>query len=205
MPSTGEPLPSGPGGNLPGGASNGGDEPGAGGQPGGEELPGGGDGASGSNLPGSGGVPNRDGWETSNETPLPAPRPAPPMPGQGSGGGGELEEALGVLDGQILAEREVLEQRSNEQPGGSAPQGAAGGGSPSAGADPAQTQAGGPPAPANRPAPPMPQGEAPEDIADAQDDDIVARQLREAALAEPDPVLREKLWEEYRRYKGSGG
>jgi len=33
------------------------------------------------------------------------------------------------------------------------------------------------------------------------DDDIVARQLREAAEKETDPVLREKLWEEYRRYK----
>ncbi len=35
----------------------------------------------------------------------------------------------------------------------------------------------------------------------AGDDDIVARQLREAAEKETDPVLREKLWEEYRRYK----
>ena len=33
------------------------------------------------------------------------------------------------------------------------------------------------------------------------DDDIVARQLREAAESETDPELREKLWEEYRRYK----
>lgn len=107
---------------------------------------------------------------------------------------------MGALDGQILAEREVLEQRSNERPGGRAPD--AGGEMPQADA---QAQTGGPPAPANRPAPPMPRGEAPEDIADAQDDDIVARQLREAALAEPDPELREKLWEEYRRYKGSGG
>lgn len=36
---------------------------------------------------------------------------------------------------------------------------------------------------------------------DEGDDDIVARQLREAAEAETDPELREKLWEEYRRYK----
>ena len=35
------------------------------------------------------------------------------------------------------------------------------------------------------------------------DDDALARQLREAAENEPDPVLREKLWEEYRKYKGS--
>lgn len=37
---------------------------------------------------------------------------------------------------------------------------------------------------------------------DGSDDDIVARQLREAANRETDPVLREKLWEEYRKYKG---
>ena len=36
----------------------------------------------------------------------------------------------------------------------------------------------------------------------AGDDDIVARQLREAAERETDPVLREKLWAEYRNYKG---
>lgn len=34
------------------------------------------------------------------------------------------------------------------------------------------------------------------------DDDIVSRQLREAAQRETDPVLREKLWEEYRNYTG---
>ena len=41
----------------------------------------------------------------------------------------------------------------------------------------------------------------PAGIADGGDDDIVARQLREAASKENDPVLREKLWEEYRKYK----
>ena len=41
----------------------------------------------------------------------------------------------------------------------------------------------------------------PEDIPSAQGDDIVAQQLREAAIAETDPELKEKLWEEYRRYK----
>ena len=34
-----------------------------------------------------------------------------------------------------------------------------------------------------------------------EDDDIVARQLREAAQNETDPVLREKLWKEYEDYK----
>ena len=41
----------------------------------------------------------------------------------------------------------------------------------------------------------------PDDIPDGLDDDIVARQIREAAEKETDPVLREKLWEEYRNYK----
>ncbi|MEM6810049.1 MAG: hypothetical protein AAF574_12495, partial [Pseudomonadota bacterium] len=42
----------------------------------------------------------------------------------------------------------------------------------------------------------------PEDIPDPVYDDIVSRQLREAALAEEDPVIREKLWDEYRKYTG---
>jgi hypothetical protein len=36
----------------------------------------------------------------------------------------------------------------------------------------------------------------------SKDDDIVARQLREAAEKEPDPELKQKLWEEYWKYKG---
>ena len=44
--------------------------------------------------------------------------------------------------------------------------------------------------------------EAPEDIPSGNDDDVVARQLREAAMREPDPVIRERLWNEYRKYKG---
>lgn len=41
----------------------------------------------------------------------------------------------------------------------------------------------------------------PADIPDGSDDDVVARQLREAAMKEKDPVLRDKLWDEYRKYK----
>ena len=40
----------------------------------------------------------------------------------------------------------------------------------------------------------------PEDIPDLVAEDIVAKQLREAALSEDDPALRERLWEEYRLY-----
>jgi murein L,D-transpeptidase YcbB/YkuD len=39
--------------------------------------------------------------------------------------------------------------------------------------------------------------------ADYGDDDIVARQLREAAENETDPELKEKLWKEYEDYKNS--
>ena len=45
----------------------------------------------------------------------------------------------------------------------------------------------------------------PPDVGDGRDDDVVARQLREAAMKEKDPVLREKLWQEYREYKKSVG
>ncbi len=45
----------------------------------------------------------------------------------------------------------------------------------------------------------------PADIPDGRDDDIVARQLREAATSEDDPELREKLWNEYRKYKSGRG
>ncbi len=41
----------------------------------------------------------------------------------------------------------------------------------------------------------------PADVGDGNDDDIVARQLREAAMKEKDPKLQEKLWQEYRDYK----
>ncbi|MCZ6727267.1 MAG: hypothetical protein O7A98_07910 [Acidobacteria bacterium] len=54
----------------------------------------------------------------------------------------------------------------------------------------------------------------PPDIPDGDGDDIVARQLREAAMKEKDPALSERLWQEYRDYtsgsrpkqkEGSGG
>ena len=46
----------------------------------------------------------------------------------------------------------------------------------------------------------------PSNVPDGSDDDIVARQLREAAMNEEDPELREKLWQEYIAYKtGTGG
>jgi len=42
----------------------------------------------------------------------------------------------------------------------------------------------------------------PDDVGDGRDDDIVLRQIRDAAMKERDETLREKLWDEYRRIKG---
>ena len=45
-------------------------------------------------------------------------------------------------------------------------------------------------------------GALPEDIPAANNDDAVAAQIRLAAEIEQDPVKQEKLWNEYRKYKG---
>ncbi len=42
----------------------------------------------------------------------------------------------------------------------------------------------------------------PTDIPNGNNDDVVARQLREAAMRESDPAVRERLWDEYRKYTG---
>ena len=39
------------------------------------------------------------------------------------------------------------------------------------------------------------------DTPDAMDKDVIARQMREAAMTEEDPELKKKLWEEYETYK----
>jgi hypothetical protein len=42
----------------------------------------------------------------------------------------------------------------------------------------------------------------PSDVGSGSDDDTLAAQLRELAMKETDPVLRERYWEEYRKHKG---
>jgi len=42
----------------------------------------------------------------------------------------------------------------------------------------------------------------PADVGSGSDDDTLAAQLRELAMNEKDPVLRERYWEEYRKHKG---
>ena len=148
---------------------------------------------------------------------MPSERGLPPGE-DGDGGDGkdaELDAALKDFDGEILAEREVIQARANETAANTSGAPAlpgddsttAGGGTPSASGTPSPggQLPGGIGGPRARSAPPSPtaQSSVPEDIPDARDDDVVARQLREAAMNETDPELKEKLWEEYRRYKGS--
>jgi hypothetical protein len=45
-------------------------------------------------------------------------------------------------------------------------------------------------------------GALPEDIPVANNDDAVAAQIRVAAELEKDPIKKQKLWNEYRKYKG---
>lgn len=45
-------------------------------------------------------------------------------------------------------------------------------------------------------------GRIPEDIPSADNDSVLEGQIRQAAMNESDPVIREKLWNEYRKYKG---
>jgi hypothetical protein len=125
----------------------------------------------------------------------------------------DLDDSLGVFDGKIgdarstvlngappttsgLPAQSTRPGASNGQQGGeegrnqSDAQSEGQRGSASAGAQVASAKNGG--------------GNVPENIPDGQDDDIVAQQLREAAMSESDPELQAKLWEEYARYKSGG-
>jgi hypothetical protein len=101
--------------------------------------------------------------------------------GDGNGGDGE---------GQTGDDRKAGETEAGDASNGDRPQ--AGGGaersSSGAGGTSARTSQTG----ATRQPPGIPDG---------RDDDVVARQLREAAEKETDPELQKKLWEEYRKYK----
>lgn len=119
-----------------------------------------------------------------------------------------LRKGYETFDGFILSERERAQAESNAagsvDVGGSSggggnegqPQTLPESGAP-AGAVVASQQSSIPPARTESFPPP-------EDIPVGRDDDVVARQLREAAMSEPDPELREALWDEYRNYTGLG-
>lgn len=189
---------------VPGGQGDGGLPGGQGGSD--SSGDGSGDGSWEDGLPGGSG----DGWETSNEVPAGGTAEIPPMPSERGKppGDGELDGALEDFDGEILSEREVIRKRSNETAGsGGASLPEASSGTPGGSGNADIPNPGGPlGVPSNRSTPPAPSPVAganvPDDIPDARDDDIIARQLREAAMQESDPELKEKLWDEYRRYKG---
>lgn len=133
-----------------------------------------------------------------------------------------LSDALGEFDGKLLSEQERLAARIPKQREGSAggrggygaegpvgPDGSggiAGGGYEGSGGQQGDGRAGAggyeqPGSVATGRGKPAPAGGR--TTIDA-DDDIVARQLREAAENETDPELKEKLWQEYRKYKQGG-
>lgn len=131
-----------------------------------------------------------------------------------------LEEGYAVFDGLILSERERAQtdaDAAGSQVMGSGAGGDGSGGngsdegegSPTIVASAAGSSTGGGYMPGGAvsregefPGQNQPSFPVPEDIPSGNDDDVVARQLREAAMREPDPALREKLWDEYRKYTG---
>ena len=116
-----------------------------------------------------------------------APRTDAGGGGGGSGGGGSSGSGTAGSGGDGGDEGDELSASATvQQTGGGSGSGA--------------TRKGGaaPPGSWNQSATPS---SAPDDIPDGSDDDVVARQLREAAEKETDPELKKKLWEEYRRYK----
>lgn len=112
------------------------------------------------------------------------------------------------FDGFILGERERAQRESNAA--GSVQAGASGGGSAAANQPQTMPAEGGASTsgviaasqPVQQSSQPTESFPPPEDIPSGRDDDVVARQIREAAMSEPDPELREALWDEYRRYTG---
>ncbi|MGK0297120.1 MAG: hypothetical protein ACI9XC_000721 [Gammaproteobacteria bacterium] len=131
----------------------------------------------------------------------------------------DLEEQMRVFDGIILGRRQETIAQSNEDGAGDINTGSSGGFGSNSGFDSAPSLVTASVDPNNNTTtgqiPDAPsdnrQGDfknqsnqnsnIPSDISDGSDDDIVARQLREAAIAEQDPGLQEKLWDEYRKYK----
>lgn len=139
---------------------------------------------------------------------------------------GRLDKSLGVFDERMAREQVALQKQREEQSarsgggGGSAGEGSEGGGGMGEGGDAGfgqglpgeqdgeegEASGSGQSTTASRgrsvrgnnlPPPP--------DVGDGSNDDVVARQLREAAEKEKDPELAKKLWDEYREYKKRWG
>ena len=162
---------------------------------------------------------DNDGWETSNSLPGEEEEDGQGglIPSSSAGGEGGIEGsegspgsgdeefagALEEFDGEILSERQAAQAGSGMSNAGQilTPEEASAGG----GTGDSQQEIPFPQTVARTvPLPPPPRRGSesiPDDLPDAKDDDIIARQLREAAMQETDLDLKEKLWEEYRKYK----
>lgn len=126
----------------------------------------------------------------------------------------ELRAGMGEFDEMLLQEQERIKAAAPHASdssglgggqGGGADGGGAAGGTGGHATDSADGSADGSSEQQQGAGPGKPQHTAragtPADIPDGSDDDVVARQLREAAEKEADPELKKKLWEEYRKYK----
>ena len=131
---------------------------------------------------------------------------------------GQFENSLGEFDEKLLREQDrVKSQKPLSSSANSAGGGAAGGSNGEAGGESTQDSADGEEADEGQQSDQQgsdqtatgergnsssgKQSTAPPGTPDGSDDDVIARQLREAAEKEPDPELKKKLWEEYKRYK----
>jgi hypothetical protein len=159
--------------------------------------------ASGTSLPGAigGGYPGAQGTLTAGE--------------QVAILDAELERGMGEFDAMILEEQAAQRRASRDQSSNEPIQTASAGGASGSGEEAdgygremgsGGYSVGGGMGGASAGGGSIPQNTAkyppPKDIPSGNDDDVVARQLREAAMREPDPAVREKLWSEYRKYKG---
>ena len=123
----------------------------------------------------------------------------------------ELFAGLGEFDEMLLREQERVKAAAPHTDAASG--GGAGGGGGGSGSDGGEFDDSGESQSASGSEPTYGQGagpgsrqastssSAPPGTPDGSDDDVVARQLREAAEKETDPELKKKLWEEYRKYK----
>ena len=125
----------------------------------------------------------------------------------------QLEQSTSDFDALILEEqqrqREMERSRQPTSPQQPEPAGQRGWTQPTAnnergnaGALPSNRESGGLIASESSPIVDKEIFETPDDIPEEQDDDVVARQLRELAEREPNPELREYLWNQYREYIG---
>ena len=122
--------------------------------------------------------------------------------------GEELQEGFSEFDRVMLSEQQAINERADHEGYGGFPEDdeflAESDPAQGLGEVPLQTAMVDPDSTSmkgkhNKPA--QSTSEVPPDLVDASNDDIIARQLREAAMKEQDPELREKLWDEYRKYK----